>query len=394
MGFGGHPRRALAVDHLMSGAALAAEWNAQPQVLLKSTDSRTWNRTPCVLPPGMGIRRIAIAPSSGFTAYYVAIYDARSGTGVLPLNRPEIWRSFNGGVEWSTSSEGLPPDLIPNALVVDEGDPRRALVALGGAGGGGVYITTDGGAHWIDLRGSNANALLSVPVLGLVVHPKNRNVIYAATTIGVFRGLSRAHPASPPTATWEPFDEGLPDGVDVSDICVNRATGILTIGTRGFGAFQRDINYNAFAPPAMLTVRDSVFDRGLAPSLDDLPDPEHPVPDPDPAQRLLPPERGVGLSHHLVQFPRHPDRRPHGGPALESDRVGRPRGAHDVPDRRDERPGRDAGRPVARARQAGTGLHPDHRPGAPACVACPGHCPLVERDRPTAAGRFLDQDVP
>jgi photosystem II stability/assembly factor-like uncharacterized protein len=282
---GSTPAAPLAADHAIPGALLATEYKSKPGRILKTTDGVRWVQLPRALPSDTAVRRFAIGPSSNFRAYYMAVYDSRWPAKTTGLNRPEVWRTFDGGGEWSTSSEGLPADLLPNALAVDEWNFKRAYVALGGANGGGVYMTTDGGDHWNDVSGAAPNPLPRVPVLGLVIHPKNRNLLFAATTIGVFRGRvapgdqGRGRVAIRPTAVWDPFDDGLPEGVDVSDICVNRATGVLTIGTRGCGAYQRDINFGALVPPVMLTVRDSVYDRALAPSQDDMPDPEHPVRD-------------------------------------------------------------------------------------------------------------------
>jgi hypothetical protein len=110
------------------------------------------------------------------------------------------------------------------------------------------------------------------------VHPNDPNTIYVSTWIGVFRGTITA--GTPPTAAWTPFDEGLPDGLDVNDIWVNQTTGVLSIGTMGHGAYQRDVRLGITCPPVQLVVRDDVFDRGVTPSPSGIPDPEHPVPDP------------------------------------------------------------------------------------------------------------------
>src|SRR5207249_6331743 len=128
----------------------------------------------------------------------------------------------------------------------------------------------------------------------------------------------RGRGAARPTAVWEPFDEGLPQGVDVSDICVNRATGVLTIGTRGCGAYQRDVNFGAWVPPVVLTVRDSVYDRALAPSQDDLPDPEHLIRDPARPDFFRPND---GTDYSITWF-RSPDIRVHvPGRSPLSDRI-------------------------------------------------------------------------
>ena len=65
----------------------------------------------------------------------------------------------------------------------------------------------------------------------------------------------------------------------ITDIWVNRATGILSIGTMGHGVFQRDIRPGASCSSRILLVRDNVYDRAVEPSPFDLPDAEHPIVD-------------------------------------------------------------------------------------------------------------------
>lgn len=99
--------------------------------------------------------------------------------------------------------------------------------------------------------------------------------------MGVLSGtITPAAGTTPPSGSWTPFDEGLPDGLDINDIWVNRATGILRIGTMGHGAYQRDVRPGIACPAARLLVRDNVDDQGERPSVSGVPDPEHPSPDP------------------------------------------------------------------------------------------------------------------
>ena len=271
-------RPPVTTDSAMVGAALAAGEPVPPatggQKLLKTTDGMSWTAASPALPAGATIRFIAIAPSSGFSTYYV---------GVLAAGGPQIWRTTVGGgtgtSAWSTTSTGL-PSLSPNGGAVDWTDPQRAFLALGGGGGGagGVALTTNGGAHWDLLPGAGSHALPATPVLDVAIDPNDSNVVYAATNIGVFRGV--VTPGATPHAQWTPFDEGLPDGLDVNDLSMNRSAGILRLGSMGHGSYLRDIRPGITCPGAMLTVRDNVVDRGVTPSPSGVPDPEHPVPDP------------------------------------------------------------------------------------------------------------------
>jgi hypothetical protein len=256
-------------DPSLAGRALAAgQQTMAPERLLKTVDGLAWTAASPALPAGDHISFLTIAPSSSFQTYYVGVGGAT----------PTVWRTTNGGTTWATTASGLPSGLWPNAGAVDWTNPARAFVGFGGAAGGGVFVTSDGGANWTGLPGTGAGALPNTAVTGIVVDPNDPNVLYLATAIGAFRG--QITPGSPPTAFWSPFDEGLPDGLDLNGIWVNRSTGFLIIGSMGHGTFQRNINQGTTCPAALLVVRDTVFDRGVTPSASGLPDAEHPIPDP------------------------------------------------------------------------------------------------------------------
>jgi hypothetical protein len=100
----------------------------------------------------------------------------------------------------------------------------------------------------------------------------------------------------PPTATavWSPFDDGLPDGTNVSDIWVNDSAQALYLSGIGHGAFQRSVSPGTTCSNVMLTIRDNVFDRGFTPSPSGVPDPEHPIPDPARPGFYKPDDTGAG----------------------------------------------------------------------------------------------------
>ncbi len=252
------------------------------QRLLKTTDGITWAFASNAVPTGASITFVAVAPSSTFKTYYMGVLGVAGG--------PQIWRTSDGGTTWPvTTSTGL-PNLWPTGAVVDDTNPSRAVATFGGTGS--VFLTTDGGATWSSLVGSGATALPSVNVSGAAFEPGAANVVYVASDVGVFRGVIT--PGPPPSATWAPFDEGLPDGVTVTGIWANRTTGALRIGTMGHGAYRRDVRAGTTCPAAMMLVRDNVFDRGAVPSPSAVPDPEHPIPDPARPGFYKPDDTGPG----------------------------------------------------------------------------------------------------
>jgi hypothetical protein len=266
----------LVTDPGKAGAALANGGAADPSKpvvprLLKTTDGKAWTFASPALPSGDTISCIAIAPSSAFQTYYLGTTGAT----------PTIWRTTTGGTNWATTATGLPSNVQPNAIAIDYTNPNRAVAGFGGYSGGKVSLTTDGGATWHGIDGTGANALpANNPITAIVFDPSDANTVYAGSTVGVFKGTIT--PGATPTGSWVPFDEGLPNAVDVTDMFVNRATGVLKIGTFGYGAYRRDIKPGVKNPAVMLVVRDNVFDRGQIPSTPagGFPDPENPVADP------------------------------------------------------------------------------------------------------------------
>lgn len=275
---------ANAGDALSSACTVTSTGCSSPFVLLKTTDGKTWTAPSSSLASGVSISTIGIAPSSSFQTYYI---------GVLGGAAPSIWTTTNGGSTWNTTPTGV-PNLSPNSIAVDYTTSTRAVAGFGGGGGGagGVYITTDGGNSWQPIDGGGANALPNAPVTSVAIDPSDPNKLYIGTSIGPFVG--EITPGSPPTASWTPFDEGLPDGLDVSAVWVNRTTGILNIGTFGHGSAQRDVRPGITCPGAELMVRDNVFDHGAEPSPSGVPDTEHPIPDPSRPGFYMPDNTSAG----------------------------------------------------------------------------------------------------
>lgn len=221
---------------------------------------------------GNCITFITSAPSSTYLVGLLTTDPSSAG--------PVIAYSVSGGSSWTKTT--ISTLLRPNGGAIDPVNPKHAYVAFGGSvsPGGAVYVTTDGKC-WADVSGVG---LPAVPILAVAIDPSDSQIVYAATQVGVYRGAitiksgDACSTVSPPTGSWVPFDEGLPLGVDVNDIWVNRAAKLLNIATFGYGAYSRDIDSTHTSGLGTTLVRDNVFDRALEPSTTG-PDPEHPIED-------------------------------------------------------------------------------------------------------------------
>ncbi len=266
---------------LAQGAAPVDGMGARtgPPMLVKTTNGLTWTQanTSQPLTITQNVAAIGIAPSSSFQTWYLGV----TGGGTA------IWLTTNGGTVWNTASTGLPGGA-PNRIVVDNTNPMRAFAALGWDG---VYMTTNG-IDWHAIGGAGGTAFPpDASAQAIVIDPNDAHTLYVATSVGVLRGTVSGSPAN---AAWSPMDEGLPDGLNVTDIWVGRASGLLTISSMGHGAFQRDIRPDVACRTQMLLVRDNVYDRGIGVSPSGMPDPEHPIPDPARPGFLKPDDSDAG----------------------------------------------------------------------------------------------------
>jgi len=269
------PINPLVTDSKVPGAALAAGvMSSGGQVLLKTTDGVRWLRTEAPLTTSGEIKTIAIGPlsvsSTSFRTYYVGVFED---------NVAKVWRSRDAGRTWGVGPTTIPGSTgkEPSAIAIEPTDHSRAFAAIGRWNDGVVLLTTDWGNTWSELRGTGSTALPNTGIGGIVIDPASPNTVFVATRKGVFKGRVSRSSARTLDASWEPFNEGIPDGIDVYDIWSNPANGLLYIGTFGYGVFERDIRRKS-CPSTLLVVRDCVMDRGFE-SPNDVPDPEHPIPD-------------------------------------------------------------------------------------------------------------------
>jgi hypothetical protein len=137
--------------------------------------------------------------------------------------------SQDGGATWTDVTAGLPTRSI-ESVTVDPSNAAVAYVTVSGFGSGHVFKTTNFGANWIDLSGSDPSTRLpNVPTNALLIDPSNPNVIYAGTDIGVFRSTTSG-------GAWETFNTGMPP-VSVSAFAVS-ASGKIQVATYGRGAYE------------------------------------------------------------------------------------------------------------------------------------------------------------
>lgn len=255
----------LETDRDLSGRAIAA---TDPFGTCGGGVARTAdniNFSTMTTAPGRFLTSLHIVADGTFTRFYAGFVTCAAET-------PQIWRTSNGGMDWDQPSTGLPASGRPLAIAADRVDGDHAYAAFASQ----IVMTTDGGASWTPVDGSGPTALPpSATRRGVVVDPADGNVLYVATDAGVFKGTISAG-----TGSWAPFSDGMPAGVDVRDIDADNKSSALLIGTWGFGVWRREIAPGKICAARMLLVRDNALDIGEEPSPSNVPNPDHPIPDP------------------------------------------------------------------------------------------------------------------
>ncbi len=168
----------------------------------------------------------AVAPTNGQVVYAGTL----NGDVLVTSDRGATWRSIAG-----TEAGPLPVRAV-NDIVVDPLNASTVFVSYsgfdsGGSGRGHVFRTTDGGATWQDLTGN----LPDLPVNTLLIDPDSAGastprVLYAGTDIGVFRVTLDG------ATNWQPFGSGLPPVV-VNRLAYNATTRQVLAATYGRGVW-------------------------------------------------------------------------------------------------------------------------------------------------------------
>ncbi len=182
----------------------------------KSTDGGTsWNAVgPADMTNGGYAVLSAIEVNRGNPAYvYAGSSDGK------------VWQSNNSGASWTDISAGLPARSI-NDLGADPSSPGHLFAVVGGFNTAHVWEYNGGG--WT-ARDSGMPNLPTNTVLML-----NSNEIYVGNDVAIYRSTDGG-------VAFAPYMNGLPLGVPYTDLKFTPATGTITAGTYGRGAWQNTV---------------------------------------------------------------------------------------------------------------------------------------------------------
>ena len=138
-----------------------------------------------------------------------------------------VWRTENSGTDWTDITTGLPGRRV-NDIAADPTNPDRAFAVVGGFNTAHLW-------EWTAATGWTARdgGLPNVPA-NTVLMLSGTDVMVGMDT-GVFR-------SSDGGVTFEPYMNGLPQGLVVTDLQPDFQNDLITAGTYGRGAWQVNID--------------------------------------------------------------------------------------------------------------------------------------------------------
>lgn len=161
------------------------------------------------------------------------IAASRSAPGTIYAGTDDgrLWITRNTGSSWTEITSGLPTRWMTR-ITIDPTDANLAYVSVSGFRNGDptahIFRTTTAGTTWTDISGTLPDA----PVNDLLLDPRNRSLLYAATDVGIFSTLDGG-------TTWTPVGTALPL-VPIADLEATDTgtTTILTAATFGLGMYR------------------------------------------------------------------------------------------------------------------------------------------------------------
>ncbi len=175
--------------------------------------------------------------NSGLSTYYVQdiAVDPTNSSILYAATRGGIFKSVDGGENWVIKRNGFPQEEAyffsapVGDIVIDPASPEIVYAAIGVPRNGyklnsfywqsvetkgAIYKSGDHGENWTLIRGTGIDT--NAMVYSLTMDPGNSNIIYAATSSGVYKSIDAG-------ASWTGLNNGLPSHLLAMTIVINPA---------------------------------------------------------------------------------------------------------------------------------------------------------------------------
>jgi len=141
-----------------------------------------------------------------------------------------VYRSTQGGHDWNSVSNGVPPFVV--SLVIDPAAPSTLYAGTDPIAGAfqGVYKTTDSGGQWVPVN-TGLPAVAGAAVQALVIDPASGTLYAGLEDLGVYKSTNGG-------GSWVAANDGLTN-LDVTSLRIDpELPDTVYAGTRGGGVFR------------------------------------------------------------------------------------------------------------------------------------------------------------
>ncbi|MDQ6626331.1 MAG: glycoside hydrolase, partial [Verrucomicrobiota bacterium] len=163
-----------------------------------------------------GASDVQIDPANPQTVY-AALWESREApweNGVWNGGNGGIFKSVDGGTNWTQLRNGLPDEMIQANIAVAPSSPQMLFAAVRTAKGSDLFRSDNGGESWTkateDKRPAAGIGGGDLPVVR--IDPQNANVIYSASVV--------CWKSTDGGKTWEGW-RGAPGGDDYQNVWIN-----------------------------------------------------------------------------------------------------------------------------------------------------------------------------
>jgi hypothetical protein len=168
-----------------------------------------------------------------------------SAISISPFNSNVVWIGYNDGhifrtshasapqPDWSEVGMGvLPKERMVTEIIFDSANPKIVYATYGGISVDNIWSSTNGGDDgWAPLWRGDKDSLPPMPVFSLTMHPKNHQMLYIGTELGLLWSKDGGQ-------HWSARGDG-PTNCSVQEMTWYGQT--LIAATHGRGIFQIDL---------------------------------------------------------------------------------------------------------------------------------------------------------
>jgi photosystem II stability/assembly factor-like uncharacterized protein len=162
--------------------------------------------------------------------------------------------------DWTEITDGMHPDRFTSEVLASAYDESTVYVTQNGRRNDDfaayIWRSDDYGSNWESI----AEGIPFGPVNIIREDPKNANLLYVGTDVGVYVSLDRGD-------SWQPLAAGLPTTF-VHDLVIQPEEDIMVAATHGHGMFAFDVRQLQQLSPTVMAESVHMFDAedGLLPS--------------------------------------------------------------------------------------------------------------------------------